>query len=194
MWGKILPELVRFVAKEPFGIRTGALAYGANDVYKSIAMQRELDPAFDKKINAIGASPAAFMLGYMLPAVPWDVPAVLPGWAREIANQGAANVQRRAAGQPTQNIDPMAAVARVGSYLSPVSQDITKLSQLGTQIGNAVLGTPKEQQQRGGPQVALPVVGKVGGTANPYPLDQLTPIVDDSIAKLTQLLNGTKFE
>lgn len=196
MWGKILPEMIRFVAMEPFGLHTGAMAYTLNDVYNSIAMQRELDPKFDKKINDLGHSPSVFMLSYLLPAVPWDVPSVLPGWARELANQGFANKTRRDRGLPTKNIDVAAAVGKVADYLSPLNADLAKTSNMATEVGNAVLGTPREQAIRGGPQVTIPGVNvKVGGSNDSIvDASELAPVIQTSIDQLTRdLFGGSKF-
>ena len=88
MWGKIMPEMIRFMAKSPFGIRTGAAAYSYLDVQKAVALQREFDPELDKKIEDLGHSQAMFALGYMMPSWPWESSAAWPGWMREFAQEG----------------------------------------------------------------------------------------------------------
>ncbi len=67
MWGKIAPEVIRFVAQEPFGIKTGALAYSLADVQKAVAIQREYDPEFEAAIDKLGHSQALWFAGYLLP-------------------------------------------------------------------------------------------------------------------------------
>ena len=94
MWGKILPELVRFIAAEPVGIKTGGLMYSLMDLQAAIAIRREYDPHFDAKIEKLGHSQAINFLGYLLPTLPWDVAASAPGWMRSIAEQGLANLDR----------------------------------------------------------------------------------------------------
>jgi hypothetical protein len=183
MWGKVLPEIIRFVAKEPFGIPTGALAYGSNDVYQSIAMQRELDEEFDKQLDKIGRSPAVFMLGYMLPAVPWDVPAVLPGWAREIANQGQKNVIRRQRVMRPLNIDVGRAAGTVANYLSPIKQDIDRADAILKQLGDLIGGTKEQQRQTGGAQVVIPGINQPIGGINLAP--ELAAIADQLNAQFT---------
>jgi hypothetical protein len=88
MWGKIMPEMIRFMAKEPFGVRTGAAAYSYMDVQRSVALQREFDPGLDKKIEDLGHSPAIFAAGYMMPSWPWEASAAFPGYVREFAQEG----------------------------------------------------------------------------------------------------------
>ncbi len=88
MWGKILPELVQFMAQRPFGVRTGAAAYSYMDVQRAVAMQREFDPELDKNIETMGHSASMYALGYMLPSWPWEASAAWPAWAREFSQEG----------------------------------------------------------------------------------------------------------
>jgi site-specific DNA-cytosine methylase len=193
MWGKLLPEMVRFVAKEPFGVRTGAAAYALNDMRNSIAMQRELDPEFDAMMEKAGRSPAALLLSYMLPAVPWDIPAVAPQWMRDLADQGMKNKLRRERGLAPVNIDPSSPLGKVADYLNPVASDLAKISAVGKQVGDTVLGTKQEQVQRGGPQVQVPVVGAtIGGSGQKTPAETLAPVLQDNMTLLQDWLNGGK--
>lgn len=89
MWGKVIPEFVRFMAKSPFGLRTGAMAYTMEDIQMSLAAQYELDPEFQKKVEEIGNSESAFFLSYMLPSFPWeDVAAGVAPGLRSFADKG----------------------------------------------------------------------------------------------------------
>lgn len=88
MWGKMLPEMIRFMAKEPFGIHTGAMAYSFMDAQRAVAMQKEMDPEFAKKMDALGHSAAMYAVGYMLPTWPWEVNAAWPAWIREMSQEG----------------------------------------------------------------------------------------------------------
>jgi site-specific DNA-cytosine methylase len=192
MWGKMLPEMIRFVAKEPFGLRTGALTYTINDAYNSIAMQREMDPKFDQMMNDLGRSQAALLVSYMLPAVPWDLPAVAPQWMRAISDQGYQNMQRRQAGLAPVNIDLKAAPDAVANYLSPIPADLAKIGGTLKDIGDFVTGTPKEQKQRGGPQVSVGPV-TVGGTKDNLvmPMEtQLQQVTTSALDQLTKALSG----
>jgi hypothetical protein len=88
MWGKIGPELLRFIATEPFGMNTGALGKSLLDIQKAVAVQRTYDPGFEETITDLGDNAALSFLGYMLPALPWDIPSSYPGWMRALAQQG----------------------------------------------------------------------------------------------------------
>jgi hypothetical protein len=119
MWGKIAPELIRFVARTPFGVQTGAMLNSFADVQKAIAIQREYDPEFDAAIEKIGSSQALWFLGYLLPAVPWDISAAMPSYARNIAQQGLDNEARVARGEAAKPIDISVPLQKVSDYVSP---------------------------------------------------------------------------
>jgi hypothetical protein len=67
MWGKVLPETVKFIAKNPF-----AATYMIADVQRAIATQREYDREMDDKIGGIDRSSGAFLLDYLTPGLPWS--------------------------------------------------------------------------------------------------------------------------
>src|SRR6185503_616392 len=98
MWGKIMPELVRFIAAEPFGNKTGALLYSMMDAQEAIANQREWDQDFDQHIEDLGHAQALSFLGFMLPALPWEISASAPAWMRSVAENGKALEQTAAEG------------------------------------------------------------------------------------------------
>jgi hypothetical protein len=92
MWGKVVPEFVRFIGQTPFGLRTGALAYGLQDIQTALAAQYELDPTFQKKIEEIGNSESAFLLSYLLPSYPWeDISAGVAPAIRSFADRGLSS-------------------------------------------------------------------------------------------------------
>lgn len=106
MWGKIMPELVRGIATNPFGNRTGGALYSLMDVQANIAMRREFDAEFDANIEQMGRSQALSFLGYMLPTLPWDVAASAPAWMKSIARQGSLNAETPEGGEPVSLLDP----------------------------------------------------------------------------------------
>lgn len=124
MWGKVGPEMIRFMALEPFGVKTGAGLRTLMDMQKSVAMQRKYDPTFDEGINNVGLSPAMSFLGYMLPATPWSVPASYPAYLRNLAEQGLKNADAFAAGREGEDIN----------FVGPLSATIKKVFPLQTQL------------------------------------------------------------
>src|ERR1035437_9343220 len=105
MWGKVIPEMTRFIATTPFGVPTHALLYTLTDVQRALAAQYEFDPNFKKTMDAIGGSELTYFLGYLLPGTPWDINASAPPWMRNLAKQGAANQGRLDSGQNALPID-----------------------------------------------------------------------------------------
>ncbi len=140
MWGKIMPEMVRFLALEPFGNKTGGLLRSALDVQQSIALRREYDPYFDAHMEELGHAQALSFAGYLLPTLPWDISASAPGWMRSIASQGAANEGKTA----EQGADV--------SLVAPATDTFKKLAPLTTTLpwaGRAVdelTGTPTDKE------------------------------------------------
>lgn len=120
MYGKILPEMARFVATSPFGLRTGGLAYALEDVQKSLAIQYEYDPKMQKMVDRLGKGGVVWFLGYLLPAVPWDVGAGAPGWARNLAKQVEDNKARAAKGKPEKPINLGNLLDTVAEYINPL--------------------------------------------------------------------------
>lgn len=93
MWGKVFPETVKFLAKEPFGFESGIAGYTLAKVEQSIAAQREYDPEFSAAMEKIGNSETAFLLDYLTPGLPWsDFRAAAPPWFRQIAKSNGIDI------------------------------------------------------------------------------------------------------
>jgi len=67
MWGKVLPETVKFLAKNPY-----AATYTIAEVQRAIAIQREYDTEMDEKVGSVDRSAGAFLLDYLTPGLPWS--------------------------------------------------------------------------------------------------------------------------
>jgi hypothetical protein len=85
MWGKVLPELMRFLVKKPFGIDAPFLGMQmANHVWNSIQLEMNTDNS--PIANLILEYPEAVrFLQLMVPGTPWDVPVNAPAWARRLS-------------------------------------------------------------------------------------------------------------
>jgi hypothetical protein len=120
MWGKIAPEMIRFVAQSPFSVRTGAAAYQLADLQRAVALQREFDPEMDALIEKLGHSQTMWFLGYMLPATPWDIGSAFPSWMRDIAQQGLDNTAQVEAGGAAEGVDIYRSATKAGSLIDPL--------------------------------------------------------------------------
>lgn len=176
MWGKIAPEVIRFVAKEPFGIQTGAVAYSLSDVQKAVAIQREFDPEFDKELEKLGHSQALWFAGYMLPSVPWDIGAAMPAWMRDIADQGLDNQGRVSKGQEPKPIDLGRPLRKVADYVSPFRSAFQVERVLDEVMEES---KPKPDTQPGG-GASLPI--------GPTKAVDLGPTLEEQMQALTQVL------
>jgi hypothetical protein len=103
MWGKILPEMLRFLALRPFGMETPFLAWNvAREVSDSVNSQAELDPGFKKFLDE---NEDAFMLfSMMFPGLPHDIPANASLPVRRIAEQGLEHQRAFALGGTAESV------------------------------------------------------------------------------------------
>jgi hypothetical protein len=87
MWGKVLPETAKFVARNPFGMRTTAAGLTTlHDLMASMAAQQEYDPGMKTVYDKLGKSSVLSLLSYLSPGVTWDdMKAHWPVWLSETA-------------------------------------------------------------------------------------------------------------
>ena len=99
MWGKVLPEMIRFLALRPFGYETPLLAWNVlREVSDTVTYQTQTNSDFKQFLED---NDRAFMLFSMLfPAVPNDVSANASLPLRRIAEQSLNNQYKNAQGIP----------------------------------------------------------------------------------------------
>ena len=87
MWGKVLPEMLRFLALRPFGMPTPFLAWNVlREVSDTVRTQAETDEGFKKFLA--DNSEAWMMFSMFFPGLPQDIPANVPLPWRRVAEQG----------------------------------------------------------------------------------------------------------
>ena len=95
MWGKVVPEMARFLLKKPFGMDAplgGLMA--ANHVYDSIQLSAQTDGDLRKMIDA---NPDFLrILNLLTPGTPWEIPVNMPAWARNLQEVQLENERRQA--------------------------------------------------------------------------------------------------
>jgi len=196
MWGKIAPEMIRFIAKEPFGIKTGAMAKTFWDLEMSIATQREWDPAFDEHINKIGSSEMVWFLNFMVPAVPWDISAAVPAWIRDIAQQGLDNEARIAKGEDPLPLDLSRSLEKTARLLYPWRQFDQARGPAG-ELGDVLRGPePESDSTSAGPYADPSILLSGPASESPAPISgpveatDLQPILSDNTELLHRILSG----
>jgi hypothetical protein len=177
MWGKLMPEVVKFIAQAPFGVRTGAMAYSMHNVMQAVGMQREFDPEFDKLINDLGHSQTLWFLGYLLPTLPWDVGASAPTWMRDLAQQGLASQASVDAGGTVVQPDIYRSVKKQGEVINPL-RPLNQLHSVAKEIDSFINPANAEPPASVAPNTT-PGTGPILGT-------QLGPTLEEQL----QLLQG----
>jgi hypothetical protein len=88
-FGKVIPETFRFIAYEPFGIRTGVGAEAFFKVKQNVALQSQYDPRMQKLWDDFGKSAIQTLISYISPGMPWeDLRSNLPPWAKAVGKSG----------------------------------------------------------------------------------------------------------
>ena len=171
MWGKIAPEMIQFIAQRPFGVRTGAMLDNMLMAQRSVALQREMDPEFDKKIEEVGHNAAFSWLGYMLPTLPWDINSGFPAWSRALAKQGLTNQNRVDRNEAVEKTDMAIVAQKTMEKLNPYSTSIP----WGARATEAVLG-PNEFEDT---KPTGPLTGA-----------EMQPTLQNSMEQLRDILGG----
>jgi len=149
MWGKVLPEMVRFLALRPFGMTTPFLGWNvAREVGDTIRTQSETDPSFKKFLEE---NEDAFMfLSMFFPALPQDIPANASLPLRRIAEQGLENEQTIAEGGTPEGIDYMKGAQDAIQYaVGPLGtvRTVNDIVGMGGELLNTVLGGQSEEDE-----------------------------------------------
>jgi hypothetical protein len=146
-WGKILPEMVRFLTLTPFGIKAPMAGWvAANKVWESIVTQKETDPEMRK---FMADNEKAFRSwGMFIPATPFDIPvnAALP--YRRLAQADVENRARIEAGKEPLDINTGKILKDTFMYAFGPAQSIQTLGQMFGYIqgtGESMLAGPADQ-------------------------------------------------
>jgi hypothetical protein len=147
MWGKVVPELVNFLIREPFGVRAPMWGYTmAGHVSQAIQMQFATDPDFRDWVEKHPEMIRFVMM--MLPGTPWDIPVNMPAWMRHVAEAEAQNTIRTARGEAPQHADVLHEVADTASYAFGIGRTLETIGKIGKELN------PKpEEQASSGPDL-----------------------------------------
>lgn len=97
MWGKILPELVEFLAFRPFGLKAPFVAlHNVNKMYQSLMTEIEENPELREWLDT--NEPYLRAMAMLVPGVPWDLPVNAPLWMRHLIEQMEENAYKEQAG------------------------------------------------------------------------------------------------
>lgn len=181
MWGKVLPESIKFLAKNPF-----AATYIINDVQRAIALRREFDPEFEDRMNSVDRSAAAFWVDYMTPGLPWsDHSARVSPMVRDLMKGDLLNIIP----------DELATMDPKRWY----DQTLRSLKEIPGAV-DTIMGEPDVQKQLGGLGSSFGGGGPVAAPGNATPEEisgavkaaALAPILADDMSRLQDILLGGK--
>lgn len=87
MWGKVLPELARFLVKRPFGLNAPLVGLAAYQrVQQTLVAQLAMDPELNEWVESSSKTGSLYLIAQLLPATPDNIPANAPAWARHLSN------------------------------------------------------------------------------------------------------------
>ncbi len=115
MWGKVVPELLRFLVKQPFGIKAPMAGYMmASHVSQALLLQLNTDPELREFMEK--HEKGIRFLQMMVPGTPWDIPVNSPAWLRHTAARQVENADRTRLGFEPKQVDPLGELADTGNY------------------------------------------------------------------------------
>lgn len=139
MWGKVMPEMVRALALNPFGIPIPGMVEGATPglgflnaqrVWSAVEMQKDTDPEFRKFMNDPKNDKFFRGLSMLSPATPWDMPANYPLYARRLSEWGLEQQDRREQGRQEKGFDAPKVAGEVASYAFGPASSLDWLSDI----------------------------------------------------------------
>ena len=180
MWGKVLPEMVKFLAKSPFGFESGIAGYELARVEQAIAIRREYDPQMATAADALANSPTTFLLDYLTPSLPGsDMRAATPPWAQAMAKSGL----------------DLGAIAKAEFATISPTRWTNQIGKAGSETIGAVKGALKPQpsaQPTGAPGALQNLVDQptptVAAPATSGPIQELTAPLASATQQLRDLL------
>ena len=137
MWGKVLPNMLRFLVRKPFGIEAPLAGL---QLAKHTAFYAQLWLQTDPNVASfIEDNPQAIrFLQLLLPGTPWEIPVNAPAWARHLAEDELQNQWREANGLERQRTDVGRVASDTLNYAFSIGRNIEQpfdiLSELGTDI------------------------------------------------------------
>ena len=143
MWGKALPELVRFLVAKPFGVNAPlwGLAQAIN-VWEGISLQLNTDTDLREMVEGEHAKEFIRFFQMMLPGSPVDIPVQAPAWMRNSIRTIADMKGRQEAGLEVQPPDVIDNLARSGSYsMNPLTW-IETMTGVGEEVRQGIANAP----------------------------------------------------
>jgi hypothetical protein len=129
MWGKVVPELIRFLVAKPFGVDAPlwGMAQAVN-VWQGVALQFNVDPELRKWVQ--DHPELIRFMTMLLPGSPWDVPVNAPAWARHSIATVANNKERVERGLEPKGTDVLRSIGETADYAFNPGRALTTASSI----------------------------------------------------------------
>jgi hypothetical protein len=155
MWGKVVPELVNFLIREPFGVKAPLWGLDmAAHITQGIQLQLSTDKDFKDMVDSHPEVIRFLMM--MLPGTPWDLPVNAPAWARHTAQTEMQNSVREQTGGKPVAPDVMGQVVDTANYAFGVARSFETVFGGGGYTGILPELGGAGQQQAANPAGNLP--------------------------------------
>jgi hypothetical protein len=143
MWGKVLPELTRFLIQKPFGLDAplGGLV-AANHVFNSIQLSAQSDT--DLRDFLASNPDMVRMFNMLTPGIPWNIPVNMPLWARRAAEVQLENERRAGTSNAPRTFDPFQTIRESIENAFTIGRDV---GQFGDVLGEMTQGQSTSAQQ-----------------------------------------------
>lgn len=162
MWGKIMPEMIRFLVKRPFGLKAplGGLAL-AKDVWNSTQLQIQTDQNLRDWLKSHPGAITYFSV--LMPGTPWDLPVNLNVLLRRSiqnvqANQALPPGQQKPFDVGTGVQDLIDYSFGLGHYISTITKALQGTKQQGPSGGGFSAPVPGLPHALNPTQNSLPTV------------------------------------
>ena len=133
MWGKVLPELIHFLVKEPFGLSApmvGAMLVG--HVWRNVQWQLQVS---EEMREFIDENPALInVLQMVTPGTPWELPAVTPVVMRRAQERALENEVRKYQGKEPLKAMPLDWTSDMMTYAFGLTQMARRIQDIGTEL------------------------------------------------------------
>ena len=133
MWGKVLPELIHFLVKEPFGLSApmgGAMLVG--HVWRNVQWQLQVSEDMREFVDE---NPALInILQMVTPGTPWELPAVTPVVMRRAQERALENEVRKLQGKEPLKAAPLDWTSDMMTYAFGLTQMARRIQDVSTEL------------------------------------------------------------
>jgi hypothetical protein len=151
MWGKVLPELVRFLVRKPFGYDApfAGLA-AANHIWEGVQLSLATEePSVIEEL--MGEFPELLhFIQLLVPGTPWDIPVNAPAWTRRVAQDAWQQKEPDIPAALTDTImyshGPGRAFKDIAAVTSDLGRLVSRASELATGQRPSLSSTPEEMR------------------------------------------------